>query len=555
MLDKTSKFISQANKVHDSKYDYSKSLYIDARSKVAIQCPIHGEFLQLPRKHLSGQQCPTCAVKGANNYRRLTYEQFIHRANQIHGTRYVYGIYKINNMRDKIAITCKTHGVFTQSIVAHLLHGSGCRLCQKPNTKPISTNAIIYDTKWFIDKAQKLYGSYYDYSAISYDGSESPVQIICPLHGEFKQAARDHLQGFGCSACGINRLSELNRKDFRQFIAEATVIHGSQYDYTKSHYINQDTQIDIVCKDHGVFTQNPRHHLRGQGCQKCAISSGQNSLYQFINTIYDGVIQLNNRDILDGKEIDIYLPAIKLGVEYHGLYFHSFNIRENAEDRARHAIKTDLCNIHEIKLLQIFENEWINKRRLIESMLKHQLKLSHKIHARQCNIVKLNNREYMKYMAQWHLAGGKSSHTSFGLQYNNTTISAIGFNVHKQHGWEITRYATALDHVIVGGFSKLFNAFSKEYDPIEVMTYADRRISTGNCYQRAGFVQVAITRPNYFYVKGGKLYSRIGFQKHKLPNKLQAFDAAASESTNMFNNGYRRIWDAGHLKLIWRKHD
>ena len=56
----TSEFIFQANKIHKNKYDYSKTNYISAMTKVTIICPIHGEFLQAPAKHLCGDGCPKC---------------------------------------------------------------------------------------------------------------------------------------------------------------------------------------------------------------------------------------------------------------------------------------------------------------------------------------------------------------------------------------------------------------------------------------------------------------------------------------------------------------
>jgi hypothetical protein len=127
----------------------------------------------------------------------------------------------------------------------------------------------------------------------------------------------------------------------------------------------------------------------------------------------------------------------------------------------------------------------------------------------------------------------------------------MGFNKHHKHEWEISRLSSKLNCVVVGGASKVFNYFVKNYNPNMIMTYADRCYSDGNVYQKLKFMFDGVTKPNYKYVKGNNVYSRQKFQKHKLKKKLDCFDSNLTEAQNMFNNGYRRIWDCGHLRFIW----
>lgn len=57
-----SRFLEDAAKTHNDKYDYSKVVFGGLNRKVKIQCPVHGEFSQTPAHHISRQQgCPDCA--------------------------------------------------------------------------------------------------------------------------------------------------------------------------------------------------------------------------------------------------------------------------------------------------------------------------------------------------------------------------------------------------------------------------------------------------------------------------------------------------------------
>lgn len=547
----TLEFIKKASLRHNNKYDYSKAIYVNAKTKIVIICRIHGEFSQLPRRHLKGQKCPKCASSECNNYRKITFDDFVRRSNIVHNNKYKYIESEIKNANSVVDIICDKHGVFKQRISVHMHRGSGCKLCNKRSiNKEIKLKT--YNTEWFVCRAISVHGDKYSYINTVYNGSDKDITILCDRHGSFKQIARDHLKGCGCPKCSLEKLSYDNRRTLEEFITESNNIHYKRYDYSLVDYKNQYTPVTIICKDHGEFQQTPKHHLRGQGCSLCNISSGHNGLLNFIKSKYHGKILVNDRNALNGLEIDIYLPDINLGFEFNGLYYHSFNRLETTREIYRHADKLDISGI---RIIQIFENEWLEKRNIIESMICHYLGLSYKIYARNCIVSELTSNDFMRCINDWHIAGPKYAACRYGLYFDNQLVSAIGFSRHNKHSWEIIRYATKSGCVVVGGLSKMFNKFLNDHNPPEVMTYADRRISVGNCYNKIGFKLVKVTRPNYFYVKGSKLFSRLSFQKHKLKDKLSVFDPNLSESANMFNNGFRRLWDAGHMKFLWSRID
>ena len=191
-----SDFINESNKLHNNKYDYSKVEYINNHTKICIICPEHGEFWQMPKRHLSGDGCPKCCG------RNRTTEEFIEIARKIHGNKYDYSKTEYINSSKKVCIICPEHGEFWQIPHSHL-QGKNCPKCSHQSYK--------HTNESFIDEAHKIHGDKYDYSKVEYINNHTPVCIICAKHGMFYQTPNAHLNGKGCSKCNESRLErEIN---------------------------------------------------------------------------------------------------------------------------------------------------------------------------------------------------------------------------------------------------------------------------------------------------------------------------------------------------------
>jgi glutaredoxin len=188
-------WIEKALLVHGDWYDYSKVVYMGARTKVCIICPIHGEFWQLPSIHLSGQGCPHCGFEKRKKNRKKSQEQLIKDFKEVHGDWYDYSKVEYINNRTKVLIICPIHGEFWQTPNKHL-SGRGCPKCANRNV----TN------EEFIEKVVKKHGDWYDYSKVEYTNAYTKVCIICPIHGEFWQTPDIHLSGCGCPYCKASKL-------------------------------------------------------------------------------------------------------------------------------------------------------------------------------------------------------------------------------------------------------------------------------------------------------------------------------------------------------------
>lgn len=256
-------------------------------------------------------------------------------------------------------------------------------------------------------------------------------------------------------------------------------------------------------------------------------------------------------------EIDLFVPALNLGIEYNGLKWHSEQYKPN---RQYHKKKTELCEERNIRLIQIFEDEWLNKRHLVEKKLLHILKCDYpRIYARTCVVREIDSKLSNKFLNVHHIQGVDKSKVRFGAFHNDELVAVMTFHslrkslgqVTKENHWELVRFATNNDFIVVGIFGRLLKTFIKQYSPSNIITYADRRWSSRlgqTIYSKYGFTEVSVGNPGYFYIKNEIRYHRYGFRKQILENKLEKYDSNLSEVENMKQNGYDRLFDCGHIK-------
>ena len=140
----TAEFIKTARKVHGRKYDYSKTKYINANSRVVVTCPRHGDFKPFAANHWKGHGCARCAQISGGLHQRLTTQQFLQKAKQIHGNRFNYRNAVYVTAKRKIEIVCRIHGIFEQAPYSHLA-GNGCPKCwkEKPAYNHLDPKIIV----------------------------------------------------------------------------------------------------------------------------------------------------------------------------------------------------------------------------------------------------------------------------------------------------------------------------------------------------------------------------------------------------------------------------
>ena len=494
-------FITEIHKDVLTKYDFSNARYLGALERVqGIICTKHGEFSQYPAQlRKNGAGCPSCGSEARSNTRRMSTEQYLNLVKDLHKDKgYVYNNLCLKGINSKITVLCPHHGQFIISANHHLYRKQGCPICESENRK---TRILNYR---HLSSSSKIKNTEVDF---------------------------------------FHRCSDA---------------HSGFYAYPEQPYLGAKQKIRIVCPEHGEFTQAAWAHLSGKGCKSCGHrSKGEDALYKFLS---DNIKAIRGvRSELDGrKEIDVWIPDLKIGVEYHGLYHHL-----TSKKGLVHREKWELAQKAGVRLVQIFEDEWLDKQDIVKARLLAFIGKAEKRDARKLNLKVVQWAEAKAFLNSTHIQGCGSSGLSYGL-YEGATLIAIATFGKSRSGamtgaktegeYEVLRYASI--GVVRGGFTKLLSKFIKTYSPSKIISYCDLRYGTGGLYEKAGFKLEAITPPDYWWVPRGKIrrVSRYATQKHKLAepsNEFHAFYAPdKTESQICADAGLEKIHGVGSQKWV-----
>lgn len=262
------------------------------------------------------------------------------------------------------------------------------------------------------------------------------------------------------------------------------------------------------------------------------------------------------RNILDNYEIDLYYDTVKLGIEYNGIYWHStkFKDKNYHQDKSLEALR------HKIRLIHIFEYEWINKEKhdKIIAYLNDIIsdKNTRQIYARKTTIKEISNIDAINFCNKYHLQGGINSSINIGCFYNEELIGVMTFGKPRfsnNEEWEILRLAFMSGTKVLGGAQKMFEYFTTKYKPHNIISYCDIAKFSGNIYRSLGFILDSITSPNYVWSNSvGEVYTRYQTQKHKLISYgFCDSDTNLTEDDIMKSLGYYKIYDSGSYKFVW----
>ncbi|MCD8208245.1 MAG: hypothetical protein LUD72_09945 [Bacteroidales bacterium] len=474
-------------------------------------------------------------------------KEFIELATKVHNGKYDYSLVEYERDNKPVKIICPIHGVFEQR-PDHHKEGHGCMLC---------SGKARHTRESFEIAARKIHGDKYDYSKVKYVNNYTHVLLVCnTCHKEFLIRPQGHLMGRGCSVCAKKRIADKQRDTVETFIKKAETVHGKdRYDYSKVDYKESSSKVTIKCNKCGhTFTQTPNKHLSGCGCPLCGmrVSHHEEDILAFIKDM--GIeAEQSNRSILKRQELDIFIPSKRIAIEYDGLYWHS-----NAQGKGEtyHLNKTKECAEKGVRLIHIFEDEWIKKRETVESRLRHILGEDggERIYARQCEIRGVGAKECAEFLDGNHLQGSCQSKFRYGLYYNNELVAVMTFGRRRQkreriedydEQWEMLRFCCRNNVSVIGGASRLLKHFIKEEKPKTIITYADKRWSDGELYYKLGFIHTHDSRPNYFYVVEKDRESRFKYRKSELVR--QGFDESKTEKEIMEEREIPRIYDCGNM--------
>ena len=263
--------------------------------------------------------------------------------------------------------------------------------------------------------------------------------------------------------------------------------------------------------------------------------------------------QFNNRSIISPKEVDIFIKKYNLAIEFNGLYWHS---ELNGKDKHYHANKTKLAKDKSVRLVHIFEDEWVNKKEVCLDILSRILGINQtKIMARKCSIKELSNMKVKDFLMNNHLQGYTSASLNLGLFYENELIQLITLKhsrFNKKIEWEIIRQVNKKGIQVTGGLQKLWSYFIKKYSPKSVISYCDLRWFLGESYNKLGFKMINTTRPQYAYTDFVNRWHRLKFTKKQCRKLLGEELNNKTERQMTERLGLEKIWDCGHQVWIYQ---
>ena len=270
----------------------------------------------------------------------------------------------------------------------------------------------------------------------------------------------------------------------------------------------------------------------------------------------------NDRTVLGGLEIDFLIGNI--GIEFHGNQFHTEYF--GGKTRQYHLNKTVKRNESGFKLLQIFEDEYVNPKDIVINKILHIIGCTRglsKIFCRHCSVNEILLSVAEDFLNKYHIQGFSSSTVYLGGFYDNKLIAVTSFKqeIKGSNKWELTRFASDYNYICCGVGGKLFNWFIKNYKPTEVKSFADRRWTLdkdNNLYTKLGFVLEKELKPDYKYynakVDKYKRFHKFNFRKQTLHRKY-GFPLTMTETEMVKELGFDRIWDCGLFKFVWVDED
>lgn len=336
-----------------------------------------------------------------------------------------------------------------------------------------------------------------------------------------------------------------------------TDIHLKKHGITKLEYMDRFNLSGTTCNDlHKIMskiaTETNINMIRDFS------SHQEKEIKEYVESL--GFECYTDRKILKGKELDIFIPSKKIAIEFNGNMWHS---EKFGKDRMYHLDKLIECNKNDVKLLQIFEDEFEEHKEIVFSKIKHILgsegENSVKIPGRKCEMRKIEKETAEKFLDENHIQGFVNSTIHIGAYYKGELVAVMSFLNENRGNWNLTRFASKKDTIMQGVAGKLFKHFINEYNPLYVKSFADRRWTINgfnNLYTKLGFALDEVLKPEYRYynpsVDRYKRFHKFGFRKTVL-HKKYGLPMHMTETEMATALGYVRIWDCGLFKYVWTR--
>ena len=347
-----------------------------------------------------------------------------------------------------------------------------------------------------------------------------------------------------CAICG----EKFARLDWRHLAKHGLTKYEYQQKYGKTISANYHEKMSKIATE------------ANEDMKPVFVTTPQKQIAQFVESHGFNCV-ISERKTLHGKEIDVYVPDGKLGIEYNGNFWHCEGMCNKTP--MTHLEKTESAKQAGVRLVQIFEDEYFLHRDIVFSKIEHLLGVQKdipRVMARKCEIREIPAPVAERFLTQNHIQGFVDSSVHLGAFNGDRLVAVMSFKRGYRGGdkWELTRFASDIGLVCQGVGGKLFKHFVRKYSPTEIKSFADRRWTVNeddNLYTKIGFRLDGYTKPDYKYY-GPKLdryrrFHKFGFRKQILHRKY-GFPLEMTETEMTSRLGLKKIWDCGLIRYVWK---
>ena len=302
-----------------------------------------------------------------------------------------------------------------------------------------------------------------------------------------------------------------------------------------------------VCNNDSLRSFTSLRHTSGR-CKYCdpiGCSAWQLEVLNYTKRLANDVIS-NDRSTITPLELDIFVPSKRFAIECNGLYWHSIG---GGGNEWSHEFKSRLSSKSEIKLMHLFEDEWREKKEIVESMIAVRLGSFSKLHARKLTIKDVSSKDAKKFFEENHLDGHTNASVAIGLFSEDLLISAMSLRHPFHKKWkdraEVARFATIKNHSVIGGLSRL-TSHAMKHDFLNgksgLLTYVDGRLGgNGKSYESAGWTHFSETRPRFWWTDNHNRFDRFAYRASN----------GKSENQVALENKVSRIYGCKNLIFVY----
>ncbi len=511
-------------------YELLSEFYINAVSKLKYRCPkghthsIKWADWNSKRKH----RCPYCS-NNAKLSLDVIKKEFAEVGYTVIDTKYL-------NSKQPIKYKCQ-NGHIHYLRIDHFRSGSRCVFCNGTAKKTIG------------DVQEVLNNSGYKLISKEYRNVSDKITVECNKDHIYDTSLHAFIQGRRCPICnGGIRLSF-------DVIKESIISEG--YRILTKNYYNSNQILELICPighKYYVSWNNWKHkYSRCTACSGNGASNQEVLIRDFIVDMGFNIVR-NDREIIAPLELDIVIPEKKIAIEYCGLYWHSELM---GKDRNYHINKLDKCTKNGYRLITIFEDEFFDNQAIVFSRISNILGVYNnvnRVYARKCYIKEIPVSEAREFCIKNHIQGYTGSSVKLGSFFMGKLISVMtfskpslskGYRKNIKYMYELSRFCSKKNTIVVGMASKFIKFFIRNHNCSILFTYADRRWSVGNLYEKIGFKFDSVTTPNYWYFKNKKKIHRFALRKKEdEPKDISEWELRKAQ-------GWNRIWDCGNLKYTY----